>query len=278
MLTVERLGSAQEFLTATIGLRSREPVLTNVMGSVATSVVAGRRYDRETWLVAREEDDVVGCAMRTAPWPVSLSPMSHHVAAAVGRALLEHEPQLDELAGPADVVRAVVAALGDPSYTIASTDVARVLGSPVPPRHPCPGRARPARAEDAEALTAWMIAFADEAGLPSHDARPSVELMLADDRLLVWEVGDIPVAMAGHAPTVDTPSGRVGRIGPVYTTREHRRRGFGAAVTYALARRLRQIRATVMLFTDAENPDSNSVYSALGFDAVAEVVHVRLAP
>ena len=90
MLTVERLGSAQEFLTATIGLRSREPVLTNVMGSVATSVVAGRRYDRETWLVAREEDDVVGCAMRTAPWPVSLSPMSHHVAAAVGRDALVH--------------------------------------------------------------------------------------------------------------------------------------------------------------------------------------------
>lgn len=276
-MRVERIASAQGFLDATRSFRASEPVLTNLIGSVATGVVDGRRYDSEAWLVARTDNgDVVGCAIRTAPWPAGLSPMPDEAAVLVGVALAGLGPAVDALTGPVDVVRAVLRGMGDPEHEVAMTNVVHVLRELEPLRRPCEGRSRSARADEIEVLVRWLEAFAQEAGVPSPDARASTEMLIGDDRLVLWEVDGEPVAMAGHAPTVRTPSGRVGRIGPVYTPVGQRRRGFGAAVTSAVAERLLATCSTVMLFADAANPDSNSVYLGLGFEPVAEIIEVRL--
>ena len=65
-----------------------------------------------------------------------------------------------------------------------------------------------------------------------------------------------------------TPSAVVARVGPVYTPPEHRRHGFGGAVTGALSQLLLDRGARVMLYADAANPTSNSVYRALGYELV----------
>ena len=276
MVKVERVGSAQEFLDATLALRSREPVLTNVIGSVATDVAAGRQYESETWLVVRDGDEVVGCAIRTAPWPASLSPMPVDAALLVGRALADVVPVVTDVAGPAAAVRAALEGLGDRPSAVVTTDIARVLVQLVPPRRACPGSARRCTEGDLDLVAGWLAAFATEAGLPGYDPHEMAAAMTADARLWLWEVDGVPVAMAGHAPTVQTPSGRVGRIGPVYTPSEHRRRGYGDAATRTVATELLTTCATVMLYADADNPDSNSVYAAMGFEAVGEMAHVRL--
>jgi predicted GNAT family acetyltransferase len=64
-------------------------------------------------------------------------------------------------------------------------------------------------------------------------------------------------------------------VGPVYTPHEFRRRGFGSAVTAHVTQRLIEKGARVMLFTDAANPTSNSIYQAIGYRLIDELVEIR---
>jgi predicted GNAT family acetyltransferase len=96
---------------------------------------------------------------------------------------------------------------------------------------------------------------------------------MAAGRLWMWEDEDgRTAAMAGRTAT----SAGVARIAPVYTPPEHRRRGYGAAVTAACtADALARDADHVVLFTDRSNATSNSVYRRIGFRPIAEreVVH-----
>lgn len=57
----------------------------------------------------------------------------------------------------------------------------------------------------------------------------------------------------------------------MYTPPEHRRRGYGAAITAVLTASALEAGATeVVLFTDLANPTSNGVYRRIGFRAVSE--------
>jgi ribosomal protein S18 acetylase RimI-like enzyme len=302
----ERLADPAEFLRQTQELRATEPVLTNVIGSIANSVVAGRQYSTAFWWLVRDvaegpvgggpgpegpvagdpgaEVPVVGCAMRTTPWNLVVSPMSVDAASALGRALAVADPELPGINGPREVVDAVVAALGAsvaaaggvaPRAELRMVDAVHQLGVYVPPP-PVPGSARRAREDEVELLVAWHEQFAVDAGVPQYDTRTSVETRVSDPGIWWWEVDGTPVAMAGFAPAVDTPAGAVGRIGPVYTPAAQRRRGFGSAVTAAVVEQLLPRCSTVMLYADAANPTSNGVYVRLGFRQVAEIVEVAL--
>jgi RimJ/RimL family protein N-acetyltransferase len=56
--------------------------------------------------------------------------------------------------------------------------------------------------------------------------------------------------------------------GPVYTPPAHRRHGYAAAVTAnATATALEKGAAQVVLYTDVDNPTSNSVYMSIGYVA-----------
>jgi predicted GNAT family acetyltransferase len=83
--------------------------------------------------------------------------------------------------------------------------------------------------------------------------------------------------MAGYAALVATPSGAVGRVGPVYTPPEHRGNGYGTAVTAVVVGHLLGEADTVMLFTDDANPTSNHVYENLGFVHEDDVVELEPA-
>jgi predicted GNAT family acetyltransferase len=93
--------------------------------------------------------------------------------------------------------------------------------------------------------------------------------------LFCWEVSGDVVAIAGHAPVVTTDAIVIGRVGPVYTPTEFRRRGFGAAVAAHVTRHLIEKGARVMLFTDAANPTSNGIYQEIGYRLVDELVQLR---
>lgn len=278
-MRVEQLPDPQSFLAATEAVRSAEPVLTNVIGSVARTVLDGREYERCWWWVVRDDHGaVVGCAMRTAPFLLAVSPMPDEAAAALGRAVAAADPRLPGSVGPADVVAAVLdaAAPGMPRH-VHRDELVRVLHD-FRPATGVAGTSRPARATDVELLVDWFRLFTAEAGVavPHDDLRANVMGRVEQGALRVWEVDGRPVAMAGHAPLVATPAGPVGRIGPVFTPVEERRRGYGAAVTSAVAAALLPRCSTVMLYTDAANPTSNGVYARLGFDVVAQIVEVLL--
>lgn len=133
------------------------------------------------------------------------------------------------------------------------------------------GVARTATADDRAVLNDWMKAFADE-------ARTSFSPRVIDERLgyggfTIWsdEAGQA-VSLAGRT----RPAAGVVRIGPVYTPPEHRRNGFGSAVTHACTQAaLTAGAAGVCLFTDVANPTANAIYGRLGFRPVSETAQLH---
>jgi predicted GNAT family acetyltransferase len=155
--------------------------------------------------------------------------------------------------------------------SISVDEIVYVLGE----FHPATARGsvRRASSSDEATLTTWLRQFQIDAGLPLHDVRNGVERMMSFGWF--WEVEGEPVAMAGHAFPVGEPGHVVGRIGPVFTLSAHRRRGYGAAVTSAVAAEMQTYVDHIMLYADAANPASNSVYQRLGFVEYGRVAEVE---
>jgi RimJ/RimL family protein N-acetyltransferase len=147
-----------------------------------------------------------------------------------------------------------------------------VLEPPEPHPH---GAARVATTADRALVRDWFAAFEEEAtgGGP-------VRASLIDDRLgyggvLLWEAGGEPVALAARTRV----AAGTARIGPVYTPPEHRRHGYGAAVTTAVSRAAMDAGAShVVLFTDLANPTSNGVYQRIGFRGVGDRLVLGFRP
>lgn len=174
--TVQRLDDAAAFLESTRALRAREPVLTNVLGSVSLAVVAGRRYDGAAWWLVRgaaPDDEVVGAAMLTPPFPLTVSPMPEAAARALGAALRAeaHAGALTvgEVGGPPGAATAVADALG-PGAEPVMDELVQVLDV-LTPAAGVAGRARAATRDDIDLVRAWLLDFAAEAGLPGAGRR-----------------------------------------------------------------------------------------------------------
>ncbi len=270
-----------EFLALTAEFRATEPVSTNVIGSVATSVAQGARYDDYFWWVVEGEDGVVrGCAMRTAPWRLAVPELDLRSARALGAAVALADPGLPGVNGPRPAVDAVYQGMGVTSGVEYGRESHLLVLDELQPARTTQGGPRSAKRDDLGLVLEWFGQFEREVDAVSPDRdetwRNRVEVKVGDGAVLLWEVGGQPVSLAGHAPLVDSPSGPIARIGPVYTPESRRRHGYGTAVTSALVQRLLPDVGVVMLYADAANPTSNGIYESLGFQHRATTVETKL--
>lgn len=271
-MSVEAVGSPTRFLRSTDRFRATEPVLTNLLATVAAGVAAGRRYERCRWWVVRDGTEVVGCAGRTAPHPLLVSPMPREATTALAAEVARTEPDLCGVTGPLPEVHDLLDALAPARARRTRMDeLVKVLGTYVPPPQ-VPGRARCAVASDEGRLTDWYGQFLHDSGQVGRDPGGSVRALLANDAAWWWEVDGRAVSMAGHGLVVDG----IGRIGPVFTPEPDRRQGYGAAVTGAVVAALQPRCSTILMFADAGNATSNGVYERLGFATVAQFAEVEL--
>jgi GNAT superfamily N-acetyltransferase len=149
------------------------------------------------------------------------------------------------------------------------------LGVLRPPDPAPPGATRVAGLGDRDLLVEWHVAFGRESAGPA----PENPARIVDDRLshnglMLWEVDGEPIAMAGLQRQV----AGVTRVGEVYTPPEHRRRGYGGAITTAVSRAaLDAGAAEVVLYTDLANATSNALYARLGYRPVGDRVLLGLS-
>lgn len=286
-MKVELIESVQEFVATTTAFRAADPLRTNVLGSVALSIADGERtYDDYRWWVVRDDhNEVTGVAMRTSPFNMVVAPMSSDAAHALGRSVSQHDDALPGITGSKDVIEALVEGYVESTSpgsrrALAENrrDLLYELEDLVTPD--IEGVGRRARADDLELLAPMLSAFMRETELmPTSisEARDTAKRKVKEGSLYCWEVNGDVVAIAGHANVVTTGSIVIGRVGPVYTPPPHRRHGYGSAVTAHVTHSLIEKGARVMLFTDAANPTSNSIYQAIGYRLVDELVEVRFA-
>ncbi len=287
----------QEFLELTGDHLARQPVVNTVVTTVAERIVreqaAGVAWPAGVpcWFVAVLQDgDVVGTAMRTAPfgsYPLFLLPMPADAARQLAHVVLERTEQVSAANGalPAvqlfcDEVAARRGGAADVDVHTRLFELDRLIDPP-----PVEGRLRPAQSDEESLVVRWFAAFmvdADEqAGRPpgssAHEApeEDAVRRAMKEGRLLVWEdVAGRPVSMLGASQ----PAYGASRIGPVYTPPADRGNGFASAAVAEVSRRILAQGARACLFTDQANPTSNKIYQRLGYRAVVDMAQVVVRP
>jgi predicted GNAT family acetyltransferase len=270
---VHSSGSVDEYASAVHAFLEQDPCARNVLLSIIESVRAGAgsyTAPASFWWVTGDSGAVVGAASWTPPYALLVSGMPLEAAPDVAAAMVERARALHlqphGVNGPEAAARAVAAA-----WTAATGDViererlillnelGRLIDVPVPS-----GSRRRASREDVPLLAEWLESFGREIDqiVGADPAAVALRMVQAGGYDLWIDAGQ-PVCLVGHRV-----AGRVLRVGPVYTPPPHRNRGYGRRLTYevtAAALALPDVDGA-MLFTDAANPVSNSIYRQAGYE------------
>lgn len=262
------------FAERVVPFLSTRPVEHSVLLTLVDARVSGRVTDEVPPVCGyvTEHGTVVGVALRTPPFKASLSFMPAEAVVVLEEALWTVDPDAPAVTGPDALSRLFAERRSARTGRRVRPGMAQrmyALGELVPPAG-VPGQAREVGPDDVRLTARWWTAFADEAvpGEPHPDAVEAVARRRRVGDLLLWWDAGRPVSLAGYVgPTVG-----VSRIAPVYTPPEHRRHGYGAAVTAAASAHAREHGAAeVMLYTDLANPTSNGIYQQIGYRPVADV-------
>ena len=271
--------SAADFAAVAAPVYHRDPVLHTVeLSLLRGGPLPGR--GAPLLVTVWGNTGLVGATMATPPFPLLCSGLPAPAIPVVVGELHSWDIRLSGVRGlrPAavDFTQRWSALTGRP-HTIDTEERLYRLGSLSLPAQVC-GAARLAEPADTELLIDWQCAFAAEAfGDTPERSLAAAALQTAEangDVQLLWTVDGEPVSLAA----LRRPAVGVSRIGPVFTPSAQRGHGYGAAVTAAACHWARAAGADeVVLFTDLANPTSNAIYQRIGFQPVADSVHVSFA-
>ncbi|MEU4386913.1 GNAT family N-acetyltransferase [Promicromonospora sp. NPDC023805] len=280
-------------------LLAAEPVVLSVIASVthkaARLFASGwpRPAHPMWWAVVRDASGVVvGVSMRTMsepPHTVWVPALPDDAArllahAAMDRTARAGEAPLTSANGSVPAVRAFTEETqramggtvheGRPDRLWEATRIARPDPAPS-------GSARLATLDDLDLVAGWFTVFHSEADVQAGRPPASEPLrihgasdLIEEGTIWLWDVDGEAVHLTGMRP----PAFGVVRIGPVYTPAEHRGRGYARAMVAEIAQRALEAGDRVCLYTDRDNPVSNRVYAAIGFEPVLDQVNLVVVP
>jgi predicted GNAT family acetyltransferase len=276
-MEVVALAEAEEFLERAEPLLLEDEARHNlILGIASTLRDAPGVYEQwHLWLV-QETGAVRAAALRTPPFDLVLAkPGSDDALLALADELSRSHSGIPGVTGSVPEVDRFATAWHARTGMRPRVRMRQRVYQAMSIRAPeeVPGSARRATTADRELLVTWLEAFAAEAfegvDRPTLDSERWVDNRLGGPGgFLLWEDGK-PVSLAGWGSY--TPHGV--RVGPVYTPPEHRRRGYGSAVTAAVsAAELAAGRRFCFLYTDLANPTSNRIYVDIGYEPVCDSI------
>lgn len=134
---------------------------------------------------------------------------------------------------------------------------------------PHSGQLRQASLQDLDLVSAWMHVFLIEA-LNEDDqetARQSAVKKIGNGEVYLWQTDTIVSMCCIARPTQNGVT-----INYVYTPVEHRKKGYGTKIVAEVSHIMlkEQGYRFCTLFTDMENPTSNSIYQTIGYEPIGE--------
>lgn len=216
-------------------LLAPDPAGNTVALTVIESVRAGRRWSEDPMLFGWCGDSpAVAAVLMTPPHNLHLAHVPDALVESLAAALRGRGVRPPGANGECALVDRFAAAWTSGGHTATRLDMRTrlyALDRLRPPLPQPPGRARRTHSGDVDLAAQWWAAFAEEAGTVLGDAEAAARDALGDGRLWFWEdESHLVLSMAGR----NRSAAGVSRVGPVYTPPEHRRRGYGGAVTAAV--------------------------------------------
>lgn len=262
-----------EFDALTKERYARDPAWHTIAITVLHRIQANPDAARPAMVSFHEDGELVGTVLRADPWPVQTTDLPVDAVALAVETVRRADPAAPGVVGPEDLTRTFAELWSDTARVKGATRLYRL--DELRPAD-APGAVRFADESDVPLLARWRELFDAEANPGEPPGRPAAELvrrsLALGDGHAIWEVGGEPVAWAAAG----APTAGMSRIAPVYTPPEHRRNGYGAAVSAAVSQWVLDAGAEhVVLFADLGNPVSNSIYQRIGFRAVADWVEYR---
>lgn len=241
-----------------------------LLGVIQSLINDPNRYESQPYLVTVEkEQEIIGVAMRTPPYGLLLSKMVDLDAAKViVQDLYHHQsiPAVSSFPSEAKAFSEVWKTLTGQSAQLTMDLLIHKLIQ-VQPIPKSLGFLRLATESDRAFLIQWHDDFTQEVmhTTPINSER-IVDSNLSQNSLYIWE-NIVPVSMA--AGKGFPPNG--GRIGPVYTPPNYRKKGYASSCVAALSQKLlNQGCRACFLFTDKDNPTSNHIYQMIGYQPICD--------
>ena len=270
--------SADEFCDVAEPLYRRDPVGNTIeLTALRAGTVGGNALLLTVW----DDHGPVGAALQVPPYPLACNGLPASVHLMVANELARIRPDISGVRGTRDLATDFTNAWSSVTGctgTVAMSEMLYRLGALRPPVG-VPGAHRESTATDRAVVVDWVQQFFVETF--SHHRDDAAGQRFVDnaeavgDRVILWEDAGAPVSMA----MLRAPATGVSRIGPVFTPRKSRGRGYGSAVSAAAAHLARLDGVDdVVLFADLANPTSNAIYQRIGFEAVAESVRFDFSP
>jgi GNAT superfamily N-acetyltransferase len=282
-MRVHSSDSVEEYAAAVTPFLEEDPcarnVLLTVIESVRTSAAAFSAPPSFWWV--DDSGTVVGAASWTPPYPILVSSVPPDAAEDLAAAMIErasaigvHPPGINGPEAAAGTVAAAWVLATDDTIErarlILLNELSHLVEVPAPP-----GGSRKAVMEDVPLLGGWIQEFGAEIDvIVGSDPRVTAERTVRAGGFDLWIDGGTPVCLVGHRIAAG-----VLRVGPVYTPPEHRNHGYGRRLTYEVtaAALARPDVTRAMLFTDADNPVSNSIYRQAGYEPRDRHVEIEFA-
>ncbi len=270
----------QTYAQQTWAMLAAHPAQNTVALTVIENVRAGRRWSPEPMLFGWYEapEHPLGAFSMTPPYGLLLADVAAFTVEPLVEALLARGVEVTGVNGETSVAEGFVTAWIErrPTRAVPRRHERLYRLQALLPPSPTRGQPRVADAGDVSTAVDWFTRFQVEAGAYLVDVEPAVRDRVENGLLWLWEDDDGRlVSMAGRNRT----TAGVARVGPVYTPPEHRRRGFGAAITAACTRdALTRDAHEVVLFTDLSNATSNAIYQQIGYHPLRDHLVVDFLP
>jgi len=277
---LERHESAQALLDTSSEFLSRDEAENQLGLGIAANIVRDpSRYEQRVWLASVRDDDangaVIAVAVKTSPYqPVLTRAPSVAIDAIVDDlSALVAEDGLASVPGvhAPDETAALFAERWCKRHELSRSITlhlrAHRLDRVIEPRW-ARGALRLATDADFDLLARFLVAFHDEAVPhgPMDDGPTMARRALATGGMYLWD-DDVPVCLVGAMTS--TPNGT--RIGPVYTPKELRGRGYASSCVAAVSKRvLDSGKRFCFLYTDLANDTSNKIYAQVGYQPLTD--------
>lgn len=271
-MKVHRFSQIQSFLDRAEPWLLSAEAENNIILGVAQQLLKGDHGYKDPIYLATVaiEGEVLGCALRTPPYPLNLTKMPQETIPLLLDDVADIYSSLPGVSGPEHLSGRFAELWVQDSEKISKLQHKFRLYSlkqVIYPASPATGVFRRAEAQDLDLAINWLDAFHEDVAMPIKDTEERTRQLIEQHSLFLWEDGE-PISMA--AKVADTPNGA--RIGYVYTPPESRGRGYASVCVAELSQLLlNQGRQFCSLFADLEDPTPNAIYERLGYRKVSDL-------